>query len=348
MLNILALAKDLDRLANETWEKITLGDPWGLKFREDSVTDHNLFDLARKHPRLLVDKHSGRREKRSGADWEWWVGSDPLGWVVLRIQAKRLHGFNFSMLDHDGELDHEKQYETLIRQCLGRPGHYPFHVFYSGWADAAGKPAWPSDACWNVCPAGVRPPDCGHAAVGDFGCSVVASSTVAALASSGNPKRHYAPEHLSSSVPWSYLFRLATAKTAGVSVKDLDELHAPWVQTLISERTGDWLDTFQMSLLQAPGLVDTDAPALYGDPPAGGDSGDEGNAPDEDSPERQASDDRAGLSGELSSDDLTRTSELPGYVAALRRDRNRPDPDRGPNTDDLVPMATHTLLLDLG
>jgi len=208
MLNLPALAADMDALAGATWDKVVKGEQWGVKFREDSLTDHNLFTLAAAHPRLLVQKHTGPRETDSGADWEWWVGSDATGWVVLRVQAKRVHGFTYDRLDHGGALPNEHQYDTLIRQCAQLPAHYPLHVFYSGWEDVAGAPAWPADARWQACPKGKPPGKCRHALIQDYGCAVASSPDVRALASSGLPKARYAPEHLSHSLPWSYLFRV--------------------------------------------------------------------------------------------------------------------------------------------
>lgn len=109
----------MDRLSRRTWQRIEVGDSTGLKFREDSITDQNLLDLKLAHPRLTVHKFTQSTEKAFGADWEWWLGGDDqnLGWICLRIQAKRVHDTAYKQLDHEGRKEGEYQYETLIDRC---------------------------------------------------------------------------------------------------------------------------------------------------------------------------------------------------------------------------------------
>lgn len=316
MLNLPALAADMDALACATWDKVVKGEQWGVKFREDSLTDHNLFTLAAAHPRLLVQKHTGPRETQSGADWEWWVGSDATGWVVLRVQAKRVHGFTYDRLDHGGALPNEHQYDTLIRQCAQLPAHYPLHVFYSGWEDVAGTPVWPADAEWRACPAGQSPGGCGHALIQDYGCAVASSPDVRAVASSGLPKARYAPEHLSHCLPWSYLFRVPTARVGGPSLSRNrpQDLPAEWVSAHLSSQRDGWMDAFQAQLGSLAGSV-VDPPSVPGP------------------------DDQSG--------GPPRVTELPPYVQQLQAARGLgPAPDRG--SSGLSPEAETTAVLDIG
>lgn len=306
----------MDRLASQTWDKVARGDKWGLKFREDSLTDHNLFELATLHPALVVDKHNGYREKRSGADWEWWVGSVATGWVALRVQAKRLHGFGFDYLDHAGALPGERQYDTLIRECASLPAHYPLHVFYSGWHTPAGHNQWPSDAVWHACPRSEGPGSCVHADVDHYGCSVASSGAVAALASSGSPKAKYAPEHLSQALPWSYLFRVPTYVALGgtLGTPGDEQWPAEWTDAYWSSRAGAWMDAFQSTLADF-GAARFDPPGANG---AGGSS-------------------------------LPRVRVLPPHVQRLLASRGTGEPPDGDaDPDSLVPQARMTLVLDVG
>ena len=107
----------MDRLSRETWRRVMVGDASGIKFREDSITDQNLFELMESHPQLAVRRFTQNREKKVGADWEWWIGSDRLGWFRLRIQAKRVHEASYKELDHPGAEDGDYQYQTLIQGC---------------------------------------------------------------------------------------------------------------------------------------------------------------------------------------------------------------------------------------
>ena len=47
------LVVHLDTLAASTWHKVAVGPRRGLKFREESLTDHNLFDLDGTAPGLV-------------------------------------------------------------------------------------------------------------------------------------------------------------------------------------------------------------------------------------------------------------------------------------------------------
>lgn len=316
MLNLPALGVAMDELADLTWDKVAKGEQWGVKFREDSLTDHNLFTLASAFPQLLVQKHSGPTETNSGADWEWWVGSDATGWVVLRVQAKRAHGYTFERLDHRGTYPGEYQYDTLIRECAQRPAHYPLHVFYSGWDDLAGAPLWPADALWQACPNRKPPGTCRHALVREYGCAVASSHDVRALASSGVPKARYAPEHLSHSVPWSYLFRVPTARVGGPALAqgEGEDRPAEWTAAYLGSQRDSWMDALQAQLTRLGSSV-VDPPYWPG--------------PDEEAPRPP------------------RVRELPPYVQRLRAVRGPGRLDDG-NPLGRGPEAEITVVLDIG
>jgi hypothetical protein len=84
-LNVTRLRCDMNRLAVETWRKNDTGDRQGVRFREDSLTDHSLRVLARDHPGFNVHRFNQSEEKRTGADWEWWIGADSTGWICLSL-----------------------------------------------------------------------------------------------------------------------------------------------------------------------------------------------------------------------------------------------------------------------
>lgn len=55
-LELRSLARGMDRMSIETWDRIKLGDLAKLKFREDSITEELLFSLMRAHPQLAVKR----------------------------------------------------------------------------------------------------------------------------------------------------------------------------------------------------------------------------------------------------------------------------------------------------
>lgn len=82
------LVQLLNQLAEQTWDKILLAPERGLAFGEESITDHNLFELDRHGAPIEIYKFDKQEEGKNGADFEWWVGSDFRQWYGLRFQAK--------------------------------------------------------------------------------------------------------------------------------------------------------------------------------------------------------------------------------------------------------------------
>jgi hypothetical protein len=207
--DVAGLRADMDRLAVRTWRKIECSVERGMSFAETSLTDENLLELAIKHPALRVHKFASGDEADSGADWEWWIGSDQTGWLCLRVQAKRVYGHEYKELTKGGRAPARFQYDTLIGCCDPERGVYPLHVFYNGWSRGALGSAgayWPTGANWRACPQGFGPRTCRHARPRHYGCAVASSLAVKVVhdaPSSGTGRA--VRDHLSNSLPWSYL-----------------------------------------------------------------------------------------------------------------------------------------------
>ncbi|MFU8849411.1 DUF6615 family protein [Micromonospora sp. SL1-18] len=197
----------LNDLAAQTWHKISVGPSRGLAFGEESLTDHNLFELDRLGAPIEVYKFDKTEEPYNGADFEWWVGSDATHWLGLRFQAKKL--------DDDGiyaQLGHRvrgrRQYELLLEQAQ-RDNVWAFYCFYNGWPGSWPKGV-PNAGCRKrIAPAphGSDQKACVHAYLEDFGCAIAPASAVAGR-HQGEPRngRRALEEHLRYSRPWSHLF----------------------------------------------------------------------------------------------------------------------------------------------
>lgn len=233
------LRKDLNRLAELTWKKIETGDRSGLTFREDSITDHNLWELSQAHPDLHVYRYNQVQERTSGADWEWWIGSHQDGWLCLRIQAKRVHKASYPELGHAGRGDSDFQYDTLIESCDEKSGEYPMHVFFNGWHQGRFKQgtywAWP--AAWRACPNGRGPDDCSHASPQHYGCAIASSHAVKRAHEGGKRNTRMVTKHLSNALPWSYLLGYPAAAEP-TSAEWLDHVQAT-IEALDSRRAPD-------------------------------------------------------------------------------------------------------------
>ena len=89
MADIADLRQTLENLARATWTDIDAGRQLSVPMGETGITDRNMLALRREHPSLVVHKHAAYEEIRTGADWEWWLGT-PDGWICLVFQAKVL------------------------------------------------------------------------------------------------------------------------------------------------------------------------------------------------------------------------------------------------------------------
>lgn len=85
-----ALCCSFIRLGDETWHNIASAWQVGLLHSEETITETNLFYLQRRHPwNIRIRAFHRRREARTGADWEWWIGGRG-SWFGMRVQAKKM------------------------------------------------------------------------------------------------------------------------------------------------------------------------------------------------------------------------------------------------------------------
>lgn len=201
-------------LAEETWFKLERSSRSPTTFGENSITDHNLFAVYQHAPRIRLRHYNQNEEATVGADWEWWIGNVVDGWIVLRIQAKRVRDRSYPELAH-AALDDTFQYDTLIASCDREGGEqhstYPLMVFYNGWGGSlfGTGDRWPHDAVWRACRHGQTQPHCACATVQQYGCAVASARSIKRVHEhSGRDRltRRVAP-HLSESQPWSYLWQ---------------------------------------------------------------------------------------------------------------------------------------------
>jgi hypothetical protein len=208
----------------------------GMALREESITDENLFRIAREHPALVCRKFTSREEPLNGADWEWWIGSDDEGWIALRIQAKKLVNMRYDELRYKAASAERVQCRVLVeeteREAHGR-AVYPFYCFYNGWDHSGG---WPDGIPWTIgCskPANCRTvPD-----VRVFGCALAPAHEVLEIIDSSTTPLE-ASGVLPHERPWSWIF----ANKGRSNAVDLTTIHEN-VQRQRGEREpGDPLD----------------------------------------------------------------------------------------------------------
>lgn len=127
----------------------------GVRLNEPSFTEWLLVFLEG-HQALAQYQFTGKQESRIGADWEWWIGADGLGWRCARIQAKRSYVNRFGAAPTYDRLDHpvgdppQQQIDLLldgsangVHPDTGNPDTdlvgviQPYYVFYNGWPESS-------------------------------------------------------------------------------------------------------------------------------------------------------------------------------------------------------------------
>lgn len=235
-METVSLAEHLDALAIETWDKVSRGPLSGLEFREDSITDHNLFQLQR-HSGLKIYKFRPHEERRSGADWEWWLGSLSEGWLAFRIQAKKLSRGLYPGLRYRPAREDRLQCELLLEgveeDARGR-ALFAYYCFYNGWNESFG---WPDQV-----PPPRDFPDLSDIRV--FGCALAPAHQVLTVVKT--PPTSLDPwDYLPFQRPWSWPLRPRGEGSDGHNARQL-------------------LD----AMLAAHGRATNDAPPLFDNLPA--------------------------------------------------------------------------------
>lgn len=218
------LGVQLDELAATTWHKVEVGPDRGLIFGEESITDHNLFELDYRCPEIEVYKFKHREEARNGADFEWYIGGRSAGWIGMRFQAKKLDDGHYLQLGH--RTRGRRQYDVLL-QSARVDSMWPFYCFYNGWSGA-----WPDGVLNLTCPKCLYPRrlalegGCTHAKLEQFGCAIAPAERVA-LRHRAEPRagRLTLDDYLSLSRPWSHLFTSELKRQTGATTTSiLDDL----------------------------------------------------------------------------------------------------------------------------
>lgn len=130
------------RLAQETWERLRLGQDLRVSQSEETITDLNLLEIARAQlPRLHVFKADKHQEAAGGFDWEWWIGSDSSKWLRYCVQAKKLDvksGLYKSLRHLVGDHMQIKVLEDFAKQQRA----IPLYCFYNYVKHLDGSSCW--------------------------------------------------------------------------------------------------------------------------------------------------------------------------------------------------------------
>lgn len=104
----------LEALAHRTWDTLRYSIEVRLSQGEETITDNNLLAIKLSGIKeILVWKCPKDDEGKTGIDWEWFIGSDKLGWLRYAVQAKKLDPLRlrYDKLNH--EVNGKRQIDIL-------------------------------------------------------------------------------------------------------------------------------------------------------------------------------------------------------------------------------------------
>jgi hypothetical protein len=226
-IDFTGLRLTLEDLARSTWTDIADGRRLSVGMGETGVTDRNMLALRRRHPSLIVHKHSAQEEVRSGADWEWWLGGDGR-WTCLVFQAKLLSAAQRYVGVTKGIRDGKPQVDSLLQSCLDRSERlqgavWPLYCFYNSWPGT-----WPKHVTALAC---TNPGAASQYDLPLYGCAVADAWHVRHVLFDRDyaNRRTLRDSYLPISRPWSAIFgnpgrrRRLQLGGVGYNLIDVDE-----------------------------------------------------------------------------------------------------------------------------
>ncbi len=132
----------LEEISRDMTSRLKDAKQLAISFGEETITDLALLELKRANPKDIRVFQTGKPlEALRGTDWEWWVGSANLGWIVYNIQAKKL-GFKTGRYDQLGHKVAGKPQIKLLETYSSFTGHVPMYCFFNQVGPAESKSVW--------------------------------------------------------------------------------------------------------------------------------------------------------------------------------------------------------------
>jgi Family of unknown function (DUF6615) len=188
------LRETLEELAVDVWEHLRDAQSLDVRFGEETITDLLLLDLKRQSSaHIRVFQTRKHLEALQGTDWEWWIGSDRVGWLRYAVQAKRLqiNSGQYRSLGHRiGHARHALQIDALNKYAAANFA-IPIYCFYNFVSGRAAVRAW--QCCQQL------------VEEQQLGCTITPSHIVQrALAKYGGKNLRWIHSHRQS-IPWRCL-----------------------------------------------------------------------------------------------------------------------------------------------
>ena len=215
------LGKMFEGQSRHTWQRLgfvresytSRGVLGPVRFGEETITDLMMMDMYERGSTVaLFEQTSRRRESRSGTDFEFWLGSEHLGWFRFAIQAKKLDvrtGRYSSLTQWNA---HGKQID-LLENYAGANRAAPLYCLYGYEEKATERAHW---HCCTGCPD-----------VQELGCAVTPSLNIREAINTTGAKNFKSIHSKKNTLPWRCLvscpeiYNSLEAKSKGDAPKPL-------------------------------------------------------------------------------------------------------------------------------
>lgn len=184
--------KLLEALAEQTWDRIKDGYELGISQGEETITDFNLLEIKRAGiTEIKVAKTSKDDEAIRGIDWEWWIGSNSLGWLRYAVQAKKISvpSQRYESLKH--EVNGILQID-LLDVYAKKVSAIPLYCFYNYSKDPIPNEHWQCGIQYQE---------------KQLGCTVTPSSTVRHAINSWGCRNFDFVHKKHDTIPWRCLLK---------------------------------------------------------------------------------------------------------------------------------------------
>jgi hypothetical protein len=127
------LCKAFRSLSRSAWSLLRRRREAGVKINEETITNLVILGLQELgSPQLQVRSYSKREEAKTGADWEWWLGSTGQ-WVGFG--SRQVIDFESDSFEHlyytpKGVPQHERLLQSAL---FANPRRVPLYCLYTQW-----------------------------------------------------------------------------------------------------------------------------------------------------------------------------------------------------------------------
>ncbi|WP_370464623.1 DUF6615 family protein [Microbulbifer sp. YPW1] len=186
----------LEDLARDSSARFRDSQILDIRFGEETITDLVLLELKRLSPQnVLILQTSKAAEASTGTDWEWWIGSDRVGWTRYAVQAKKMN-WDTERYNSITQRTGSKLQIDVLDAFAASNGAIPLYCFYNSATSTA-------KSAWNCCKAFDAP---------QLACTVTPSAIVRpCISTRGTKNFSWMHSHIET-VPWRCLTCPTTTK----------------------------------------------------------------------------------------------------------------------------------------